>query len=250
MICAVIMPAMLMAFGANASAAVILKETFTTLDSGSRTADSTLGGVTTEIGDQKWITSSVAFSRGGTATALAAGYSAPTAVVALPTYNETITLSADVLSYNAIDGGYWTAIGFFSNATESNWWSTNKPVAWLYITRNGHWVLTGPSSTLASGDISGYVSTVYHQLAMQYDPTDKTLKALIDGNVVASVDNFTSTVSAAGFHFQSIGITGSNTWSNNQQLDNFTVSTASVPEPAALSVLSLGSVALLVKSRK
>lgn len=249
--CAVLLASAAWVSTATAQAGISVSDDFSLSASASdpRYAGKQLNGTTTVAGGATWVAnSSTLFSGSGATGYVRTVTGSMVAKIATIVNASTPLLTLEVDARHASSGfgangtnGGWIAMGF-GELTSDN------------IFKNGVFVLinslgaaeinvnnNGTVTKLAS--LSGLTSDSNHRLKLTYDSTAKQVTAWIDstriGNTSYNLGAFTPTVNYAGFSTYNTLAGGT--------IDNFSLTT--VPEPATLGALGLGTLLLARRAR-
>ncbi len=165
--------------------------------------------------------------------------------VTAPTYNisDSFNLGTDTMNTYPLRG---TWLGFFSSGTDLEATFTG-----LAVNPNGNmWLIGNNSNTIGSPvAITGFNAGITHTLSYSVDMATGTISnILLDGSAVSlTAPNGTFTVADtayAGFHNES------NNGSSIGTVDNFVLSSPSVPEPATMGLFAIGGLGLLLLKRR
>ena len=159
------------------------------------------------------------------------------------TISDSFNLGTDTMNTYYLRG---TWLGFFSSGTNQE-----NTFTGLAVNPNGNVRLIGNSSNTIGSPvaISGFDAAATHTLSYSVDLATGTISnILLDGSAVSlTAPNGTFTLADtayAGFHNMS------NSGSSFGSVDNFVISSPSVPEPAPLVLLAVGGLGLLLIGRK
>jgi hypothetical protein len=270
------------AFTASASAAVVLADDFTT-NGTTRTDGAALNGVAVQTGSGNWSANTNAIFRSstplgavnGSTNSQAEGVDARLSLAFDPAAITTITVDfrMHTSSIGSNQAGMYVALGFLTDtdvSTPDDWQNTTKANADTVLwTRVGRWgssevrtfgrsgsalASNGTYSTTSStaalpGDQTWWSNSTTYTLSLSYNPVSfQASMTISNGDTVVVNSGWFATgltaddndlIKAVGLRFRGNG--------TSSFLDNFSVTTTAIPEPASWSVL-LGGGALLLAS--